>query len=191
VGAKWPHWLLPILSAVRAQTPAQGLWLGWTKAMEHFSGPLPPWITAHRPGSVPVATMLACCHALLALPDCLENWPRITLEAMSSGVPIVTWNRGGFAEQLHNGETALLVDNEQEAIDALTRLATDEPFRGKLIRNAQQALKTLTDPGIIGRQWKKLFASLDERKTVNSEPHETIIKTVADSPIRPLHAASF
>ena len=157
---KWPRRLVSVLEAVRAKVPKlHGHFLGWTPAMLPHSGPLPPWIGHSAPGSIPARDFLSECHALLCLPTCLENWPRVTLEAMSSGVPIIAMKLGGFTEQLSDA-TAILVSNAQQAIDGLLRLATDEPYRLQLAESGRRSLDCLADPEAIGAAWKELLGIL-------------------------------
>ena len=86
------------------------------------------------PGYVPEAVLPALYRGATAFvyPSLYEGFGMAVLEAMASGTPVVTSDRGGTAEVA--GEAALLVDPESaEALaDALRRLLRDEGLRKKL-----------------------------------------------------------
>jgi len=159
--AKWPARIVSVLKAARKQIPKlRAKFLGWSPAMEKTSGPLPQWIDHSAPGSIPVGDFLASCHCLLAIPSCLENWSRIVLEAMASGVPIVADARGGFFEQIKTGETGYLAGNEQAAAECIATLAEDEAQRLQITKAARQSLSELCDPDAIAAAWIGLFDAI-------------------------------
>jgi len=86
------------------------------------------------PGYVEQALMPALYRGatVFVYPSLYEGFGLPVLEAMASGVPVVTSNRGGTAEVA--GEAAVLVEPEStEAIAAaLRRLLGDEELRGKV-----------------------------------------------------------
>jgi hypothetical protein len=158
---KWPSSLVRILEQVRASgVDARGHFLGWTPAMERFSGPLPTWCRGIAPDSIPASVVLRDSHAILCHGTCNENWPRVILEAFAAGVPVVADNHSGFREMIQHGETGLLASTTKEFADALLRLATDEAFRQRMASRARAALEQLADPAEIGGKWRSLFAGL-------------------------------
>ena len=66
------------------------------------------------------------------------------LEAMASGIPVVTSNRSALPEVA--GDAALLVDTErtEDLADALRRITRDEDLQAALVNR--------------GRAWAKLFS---------------------------------
>jgi colanic acid/amylovoran biosynthesis glycosyltransferase len=70
---------------------------------------------------------------VLALPcridpdGAMDNLPTVVMEAMASALPVVSTNIGGISEMVRNGETGLLVaqNNPAVAADALSRLISD------------------------------------------------------------------
>ena len=89
-----------------------------------------------------------------------ENWPRIGLEAMAAGVPIVAQNQWGWKEMIVHGKTGFLCDSDADFKFYLAKLARDERLRRCVIDAAAEHVRKLADPQEIGRQWIELFESL-------------------------------
>lgn len=73
---------------------------------------------------------------LLVFPSVKEGWGLVNLEAMASGVPVLTSDLPVFREYLRSEENALLVDPEDESAIAagIVRLAQDETLRRTLAK---------------------------------------------------------
>ena len=66
------------------------------------------------------------------------------LLAMSAGIPVIASKVGGLPEAVVHGETGLLVDNSEAAIqNAIDRLSTDTEFAAQLGRNGQRRYQQL------------------------------------------------
>jgi glycosyltransferase involved in cell wall biosynthesis len=88
----------------------------------------------------------------------VENWPRVGLEAMAAGVPVVVDNRGGWPEMIRHGQTGFLCNDEGEMASCIARLAHDSTCRRAIIAQARRAVETeLSDPETWWRQWKDLL----------------------------------
>lgn len=75
----------------------------------------------------------------LLLPSLVhENFPLVTLEAMSRGTPVIANQVGGVQEIVKDRQTGMLVqvNDEQQWIEALLRLAYDEAFQKQLSKTA-------------------------------------------------------
>lgn len=74
----------------------------------------------------------ACLNTAL-----VDNMPNSVLEALASGVPVVSTNVGGVPYIVKHEETALLVDagDFQGMADAMSRLVADNQLRHRLIAN--------------------------------------------------------
>jgi glycosyltransferase involved in cell wall biosynthesis len=54
-----------------------------------------------------------------------EAYGRVVVEAMASGLPVVAHVRGGYAEVMDDGVSGRLIQSQEEAYDAVMRLAAD------------------------------------------------------------------
>ena len=65
-----------------------------------------------------------------------EGVPKVALEAMARGVPVVASDVGGIRALIHPGENGLLVEagSEEAIVEAVSRLWTDPDLREDLAR---------------------------------------------------------
>ncbi len=157
---KWSsnHW--HILSRV-PYANRRALAMGWTPQITQKCGPPPEWAETLRPQQIACQEFLARCHAMLGLNGgARENWPRVGLEAMAAGVPLVCQNHWGWREMIEDGATGFLTDDDEQMEYRLAQLAYDEELRQGIVRRARKFLQFISDPVFIGRQWLDLFSSL-------------------------------
>jgi glycosyltransferase involved in cell wall biosynthesis len=147
----------------RVPHPIRARVLGWSTEVRARLGPPPPWASCLPAGQQRPQDFLATLGALVhAGGPATENWPRVGLEAMAAGVPVVADNRGGWREMIRHGETGYLCDSEEQFAYHTARLAYDEAHRLEIVRRARQALETqLAHPQTIWTQWRQLLAGLD------------------------------
>ena len=62
----------------------------------------------------------------------VEGWSLSTVEAAASGTPTVAYRVGGLKESVVDGETGILVDDEQEFVYAVRLLVEDPELRNRL-----------------------------------------------------------
>ncbi len=148
--------------------------MGWTLPLVRKCGQPPAWAETLTPQQISVPAFLARCHALVGLNGgARENWPRVGLEAMAAGVPLVVQNAWGWREMIEHGKTGFLCDNDQDFAFYLALLARNEELRQEIIGNARAAVERLADPCRIGRQWRELLEGLEKQNTQqNTEPSE-------------------
>ena len=103
------------------------------------------------------------CAAVFALPCIIsgdgdrDGTPTVLLEAMASGLPVVSTPVSGIPEMIDSGRNGLLVEpnHPSQLADALERLLLDANLRGRL---AQAARQTVEERFTIERSSRELMA---------------------------------
>jgi glycosyltransferase involved in cell wall biosynthesis len=91
---------------------------------------------------------------VLAFPSLDEGFGMPVLEAMASGVAVVTSNRSALPEVA--GDAAMLVDpeNTDEIEQALVQVTTNEALRDSLVRRGYERAAQFSWPGTVQRTWE-------------------------------------
>ena len=158
-----PEKFLPSLwkAYARIPPPVRARVLGWKRQFEARLGPPPPWAECFPAGSQSAGEFLGTLHALVQAGAAVENWPRVGLEAMAAGVPLVVDAKGGWKEMVRHGQTGYLCRDEYEQADCAARLARDEDHRLDIACRARAALTAeLAEPRAIWSQWRELLEGL-------------------------------
>ena len=89
----------------------------------------------------------------------VESYPRVILEAMAWGLPIVTTPVFGIREQVREDVNGIFYEpGDVEALaGAIARLVTDNELRARLAGNAVPALDALTDFDAMVTQYGRIF----------------------------------
>jgi hypothetical protein len=142
--------------------PVQARVMAWEERLRDLVGPPPDWVEAVAACDQSPQDFLASLHCLFQLSGlATENWSRVGLEAMATGVPIVTDRRGGWLEMIEHGRTGFLAASPQDAADYAGQMAKDEPLRNEIIHRARERLTTsICNPVQIIEAWQELFARL-------------------------------
>lgn len=136
--------------------------MGWDREVERYVGKPPACATTLGQGQEPALRFLRTLHALVPVDgEAVENWPRIGLEAMAAGVPVVADARGGWPEMIIHGETGYLCRTHEEIAYYTARLAYDEQHRMGMILAARSNVERLADRDVIGGKWMDLFKGLE------------------------------
>ncbi len=95
-------------------------------------------------------------HDIFLFPSLMEGLPSVVLEAMASGMPVITTNTCGMPDVVQDGFNGLLVPPaDAEALEkAISRLARSEGLRQKLGRAAQESMKQY--------EWSSAAVKLEE-----------------------------
>ncbi len=92
-----------------------------------------PNITINFTGFIKPETILHKCDIFVYYSN-LDNFPIAILEAMASGLPVVTNNVGAVTEMIKNGKSGY-IGNKDEMRVALTRLINDSALREVIGKN--------------------------------------------------------
>lgn len=164
---KWSsnHW--QILGGI-PYTERRALCMGWTEQLEHKCGRPPSWAECLPPQEIGAREFLSRCHCLLHVNGgARENWPRVGLEAMATGVPIIAQNKWGWREMIRHGETGVLADNDAELCYWAAKLAHEENRRLAMAEAARAHVEDLAKPDRLIKGWQEVFdfaASREFRK---------------------------
>jgi glycosyltransferase involved in cell wall biosynthesis len=165
-------WSESMWSAVKDVPNRRFRLMGWSARVARKVGAPPPWAEVLMPCVEPALTFYRSLDALLAMNgEAKENWPRIGLEAMASGVAVVADNAWGWQEMIDHGRTGFLASSPEEFGEYLTLLASDEARRQQVIREAFRRLADeLASPCRIAKLWTDLFCDLANRESVPTNP---------------------
>jgi len=90
-----------------------------------------------------------------------EGTGLVILEAMESGLPVITSSVGGIVNTVKNGVNGLLVPekNPKEIANAIERVIDDEEFAKKIVENSKPTVKEFA-PSIIAQKYYKIFEKI-------------------------------
>jgi glycosyltransferase involved in cell wall biosynthesis len=82
-------------------------------------------------------------HDIFVFPSLMEGLPSVLLEAMASGMPVITAETCGMPDMVQDGFNGLLVPPADASAleNAIVRLAESEELRERLGRAAQESMK--------------------------------------------------
>jgi glycosyltransferase involved in cell wall biosynthesis len=100
---------------------------------------------------------MASIDVLLAMGDVDENWPRVGLEAMASGVPVIAPNRWGWREMIQDDSTGMLCETDDDVMMAIEVLAHNKPKRERIARAARKWVEDYAASDEIWQGWEKVL----------------------------------
>ena len=167
---------IPNVQAICMGITDQGAWFGL--------GPPPSFARVLPAGAMPVKQFYSQLHALVTVNGGdLENWPRIGLEAMAAGVPIVAENKWGWREMIEHGVTGFLGDDYGEISHYAAQLEADEKLRLNIATHAREWLESfLAEPDQIWGGWCNVFEAIGREDL--TRPMETDGEIVGTDPTR-------
>ena len=99
------------------------------------------------------------CLPCRVLPGDRDGLPNVLVEAMASGVPVVTTGVSGIPELVSHETNGLLVppDDPEALADALMRLHEDRELAGRLARAGNATVRESFDGDVLARRLADLF----------------------------------
>ncbi|HWZ63628.1 MAG TPA: glycosyltransferase [Steroidobacteraceae bacterium] len=161
VPEKYARHILHIYEYFVAPKPKQGLFLGFDDQCAAKIGKPPSWIrTARNHLSCSQRALYEHCEIILQPTDTIENWPRVGLEAMSSGSVLIVDNRGGWRRQVRHGVTGWLCGTPQDFIYYASKMAYEPQLRLDMARQARQHLEALAGEDLARESWDQVFREI-------------------------------
>jgi len=139
----------------------RGHFLGFgEKAMQKIGAP-PSWVRLYaNQNAMPVHEFYKTVDFIVQPTDTLENWPRIGMEAMCSGKPLVVDNRGGWQQMIEHKKTGFLCDNVRDFIYWGTRLSYEPSMREDIASNARESIRSMTGFSQSADSWERVFTDV-------------------------------
>lgn len=98
---------------------------------------------------------------ILILPCRKEGFGMVILEAMASGLCVITNKNCGAAYLIENKKTGIVLDDNDQLIDSLVNLEKDKKLRLELGKNANQFIKNNDFSwNRMGKEYEELYYSL-------------------------------
>lgn len=138
------------------------LMMGYSELAHRKLGTIPKSAEWLKPCAMPAKEFYGKVHCLwLMNGGAAENWPRVGLEAMALGVPVVAERRWGWEEMIDHGATGFLGDDDEAMAFYASLMAHDEVLRMKVVRQARERLEAvLARPDAVWAGWKNIFTKL-------------------------------
>jgi len=114
------------------------------------------------------------------------DWPEpfglVMIEAMACGTPVIAWRRGSVPEIIEDGVTGLIVEDVDEAIDAIHRI--HDLDRGRVRAAFEQRFTARHMAESYSRSFQKVLATSD-RNVAEPDSLPTFENATADIAVRP------
>lgn len=160
--AKWSPVLLHAFREVAQKLP--NAWLvvcGLPKTLQPLVDKLPEGIRSRIVG-LPITNSDAELHRYYALMDVFahaskigESFGMVLCEAMLSGVPVITVSTplrdNSQIEVVANGRTGIVVQNQEQLIDAMLKVHEDKALLQSMQQNAREWVRERFDISVVSR----------------------------------------
>ncbi|MEM3824259.1 MAG: glycosyltransferase family 4 protein, partial [Candidatus Bathyarchaeia archaeon] len=99
---------------------------------------------------------------VVVVPSLYDAFPKVVLEAMACGIPVVASDVGGIPEMVSHGRTGFLVEpcNSSRLAEALVSVLMDEDLKRRLASNAFRLVSNLYTWSNVARQVTAVYERL-------------------------------
>jgi glycosyltransferase involved in cell wall biosynthesis len=109
--------------------------------------------------------------AVIAPSLCYEVFHLVAAEALAHGTPVIARNLGAVPELIAASNGGIIFDSDHELNAAIDLLASDEPLRNRLARNAREAAARLwSSSGYLATYLALVDEILERRRHVPGQP---------------------
>lgn len=152
---------LDIWNAIESPAQKHGIMLGFGEASRSKIGDPPSWVEAFKDQTeLTQKDFYRQIDVIVQPMDTTENWPRIGMEAMASGVVLIVDNRGGWPQMIEHGVSGWLCDTPDDFIHYATRMAHEPAERAAIAQAARERLNELAGVMVSSRSWSNVLAGL-------------------------------
>lgn len=127
--------------------------------------------TGHIDDESVMAQFYSCLDIFIYTPIA-DNCPLTVLEALSCGVPLVTFDTGGIPELVHDGSEGFVIKNRDlhEMLQAVEHLIEDNDLRRRFSTSARERGVAIFDHKIIANSYQQLYSAiLEQSKMIKKE----------------------
>lgn len=150
-----------IYNGIIAPKPKRGHWLGFGSNAMSVTGDPPEWVKTYvNQTRLPVRDFYNLVDFIVQPTNtkhCKENWPRIGLESMYAGKPLVVDNHGGWQHMIEHGVTGFLCNHERDFMYWGTRLAYEPELRERIANNAKERAVEFSGMDVSRASWERVF----------------------------------
>lgn len=150
-----------IYNGIVAPKLKRGHWLGFGSHGHSVTGDPPEWIKTYvNQQKLPVRDFYNLVDFIVQPTNtkhCTENWPRIGLESMYAGKPLVVDNHGGWQNMIEHGVTGFLCNHERDFMYWGTRLAYEPELREQIAINARNWAIENSCLAVSRASWERVF----------------------------------
>ena len=157
-GDKFAKDTLFVYETMVAPVLKSGIMLGFDKRSEDKIGKSPNWIRVYPGCGITQQEFYAHCECIIQKADTFENWPRVGMEAMSSGSVLIVDKRGGWEDMVKHGETGWLCKDSREFIYYSSRMAFEHAERDAMALKAYEFFQDMNDKEKSKQHWREIFA---------------------------------
>ncbi len=111
-------------------------------------GAVPGGVELIPAGSEPPASFLQTLDGFVyrTSPEWLEAFGRVIFEAMASGLPVVTHERGGYVREIRSGENGFLFETNEEAVEIIGRLRGEAGLYERIVVGGRATVEEMYSP---------------------------------------------